>query len=80
MDEGLQVRYYEIRVRSLLGEMLLSAFPGLHAEVQGWETVLTGQLADQSALYGVLGLVESLGLELLAVRRVPPSEIEGAPE
>ena len=31
---------------------------------------LTGELPDQSALYGVLLQIEALGLELVAVRRV----------
>ena len=60
--------YYEIRVRGLLGDTLLGAFPGLHAEVQGGVTVLAGSLPDQSALYGVLAQIEQLGLELLGVR------------
>jgi hypothetical protein len=34
--------------------------------------VLTGMLADQAALYGVLAEIEALGLELLEVRRLPP--------
>jgi hypothetical protein len=33
------------------------------------ETVLTGALADQAALFGVLSYIEALGLELLEVRR-----------
>jgi hypothetical protein len=41
----------------------------MESEVQGGETVLTGPLEDRSALYGVLALVEALGLELLEVRR-----------
>jgi hypothetical protein len=60
---------YEIRVRGRLGETLLSAFPGLHAEVRAGETVLTGELPDQAALYGVLARLEALGLELLGVCR-----------
>jgi len=32
--------------------------------------VLSGYLPDQAALHGVLAQIESLGLELLAVRRV----------
>ena len=60
---------YEIRVRGLLGETLLGAFPGLHASSHGKETVLTGPLADQAALYGVLAQLEALGLELLELRR-----------
>jgi hypothetical protein len=61
--------YYEFRIRGLLGDTLLSAFPGLQAEVQGGETVLGGALLDQSALYGVLAQIEQLGLELLDVHR-----------
>jgi hypothetical protein len=61
--------YYEFRLRGLLGDTLLSAFPGLQAEVQGGETVLGGALPDQSALYGVLAQIEQLGLELLDVHR-----------
>ena len=61
--------YYEFRIRGLLGDTLLSAFPGLQAQVQGGETVLGGALSDQSALYGVLAQIEQLGLELLDVHR-----------
>jgi hypothetical protein len=61
--------YYEFRIRGLLGDTLLGAFPGLHAEVQGGETVLAGSLPDQSALHGVLAQIEQLGLELLDVHR-----------
>jgi hypothetical protein len=61
---------YEIRLRGLLGEMLLGAFPGLRARAHGTETVLTGALPDQAALFGVLSCIEALGLELLEVRRI----------
>ena len=61
--------YYEFRIRGHLGDTLLGAFPGLHAEVQGGETVLAGSLPDQAAMYGVLAQIEQLGLELLDVHR-----------
>lgn len=60
---------YRIRVRGVLGDMLLTAFPDLQAHVSGGETVLAGVLPDQAALYGVLAQIEALGLELLEVRR-----------
>jgi monoterpene epsilon-lactone hydrolase len=69
MDEPVTSVCYEIHVRGLLGETLLCAFPGLRARAHGTETVLTGALPDQSALFGVLGHIEALGLELLEVRR-----------
>ena len=62
-------RMYEIRVRGHLSETLLAAFPCLHSEARGADTVLTGDLPDQAALYGVLIQIEALGLELLEVRR-----------
>jgi hypothetical protein len=69
MDEPMRSAGYEIRVRGQLGETLVSAFPGLRAHTHGTETVLTGALPDQAALYGVLGQIEALGLELLELRR-----------
>jgi hypothetical protein len=62
---------YEIRVRGRLGSTLLGAFPGLRARADGTDTVLTGPLPDQAALHGVLAQIETLGLELLELRRTP---------
>jgi hypothetical protein len=53
--------------------MIRSAFPDLQAHVQGGDTILSGVFADQAALYGVLTQIEALGLELIEVRRAPPS-------
>ena len=61
---------YSIRVSGHLGPTALSAFPTLMAEVEGSDTVLTGSLADRSAVFGVLAQIEALGLELLELRRV----------
>ncbi len=70
---------YQIRVRGRLGETIRSAFPALRARVDGGDTVLTGVLADQAALYGVLAEAEALGLELIDVRRLPPGESREPP-
>ena len=69
MDEATGSVCYEIRVRGLLGDTLLSAFPDLRAQARGSDTVLAGPLADQPALYGLLAQIEALGLELIEVRR-----------
>jgi hypothetical protein len=61
---------YQIRVRARLGRTMRAAFPSLHAEPQGEDTLLTGALPDQAALHGVLARIEALGLELLEVRRL----------
>jgi len=72
MDEQTKSTRYEFHVRGSMSDRLLSAFPDLDAEARNRETVLAGTLADQAALHGVIGRIESLGLELLEVRRVRP--------
>jgi hypothetical protein len=37
------------------------------------DATILGDIADQAALHGVLERIESLGLELLEVRRVAPA-------
>ena len=72
---GPRPQCYEISVRGHLGETIRAAFPALRAWTRGDETVLTGVLADQAALYGVLAEIEALGLELIEVRRPPPPSL-----
>ncbi|HKE97634.1 MAG TPA: hypothetical protein VKG45_01675 [Actinomycetes bacterium] len=62
---------FEIRVRGRLSDSLMAAFEGLTASVEPVETVLHGPVRDQAALYGLLDRIQSLGLELVEVRRLP---------
>jgi hypothetical protein len=64
---------YEVRVRGRLSRTLASEFEqlALAASVEPVETVLSGPVEDQAALHGLLRRIESLGLELLEVRRFP---------
>jgi hypothetical protein len=66
---------YRIRVRGGLGRTLRAAFPDLEAAADGADTVLTGTLADQAALYGALARAEALGLELLEVQSGSPGGV-----
>ena len=66
---GVAAARYEIRVRGKLSAAVQSAFDGMTAEIEPVETVLAGTMEDQAALYGVLQRVQSLGLELVEVRR-----------
>jgi hypothetical protein len=68
---------YEIRVRGVLGEMLIGAFPGLQVRTEPGVTVLTGHLPDQAALYGVLAELEGLGVQLVEVRTSAANETDG---
>src|SRR3954470_25023292 len=68
--------FYTIRIKGRLGPTALSAFPTLACRLKDRETVLTGVLEDRSAVFGVLGQIESLGLDLLERRSIgsaPPS-------
>jgi hypothetical protein len=69
MDEHLGPTQYVIRIRGVLGDRLLTAFPGLRSDTDRGDTELEGTLPDQAALHGVLAQIEALGLELLEVRR-----------
>jgi hypothetical protein len=65
-------RHYEILVRGPVGPTLLQAFGALTPHRRGPDTLLSGPLPDQSALYGVLHQLEALGMDLLEVRcRLP---------
>jgi hypothetical protein len=70
MDDESISAIYEIRLRGLLATGALTAFPRLSARAEDKQTVLSGSLPDQAALFGVLGQVESLGLELISLTRV----------
>jgi len=63
---------YEITVRGRIGPALVDAFEGMTVTAVATDTLLRGRIVDQAALHGVLELIESLGLELLGVRRVDP--------
>jgi hypothetical protein len=73
---------YEIRIKGRLSDSLLAAFEGLTATVEPVETVLHGPVEDQSSLHSLLDRIQSLGLELVEIRRLPtsPDEAAGEPE
>lgn len=62
---------YEIRVEGLIDSCWAEWFGGMSIRyVDEAETVLTGELQDQTALHGVLQRIRDLGLNLISVRRV----------
>ena len=73
-DHGLvpaPVPRYEIRVRGRMSDAALSTFEGMDVETAPTETVLHGPVVDQTGLHGLLDRIQSLGLELIEVRRLP---------
>jgi hypothetical protein len=62
---------YEIRVEGHLTDHWLDWFDGLAIRADpGGETVLSGPLPDQAALFGVLAKLHGLNLALILVKRV----------
>ena len=61
---------YAIRIKGRLGATALCAFPSMVSECKGGDTVLIGVLEDRAAMFGVIGQIEALGLDLLEVRCV----------
>jgi len=62
---------YEFRIRGRVSEPVLTSFEGLESEVEPVETILHGPVRDQAELHGILERLQSLGLELVEVRKLP---------
>ena len=64
---------YEIRVQGRIGERWADWFDDMRVSAQGEAlsaiTTLTGKVADQAALLGLLQKLYTLGLPLLLVER-----------
>ncbi len=62
---------YHIRVKGNLDQKWSDWFDGFAITPQaGDETLLTGPVADQAALHGLLAKIRDLGLPLLSVKRM----------
>ena len=62
---------YEIKVEGLIDELWAEWFNGMTITyVNNTETILVGELQDQSALHGVLERIRDLGLNLISIRRI----------
>ena len=59
---------YQICVQGRLTERLAAALEGMTLHGGAVNTVFTGEIKDQSQLYGLLDRVRDLGLELISVQ------------
>ncbi len=72
---------YQIRIRGHLGREWTDWFEGLTITPQeDGETLLTGPLVDQAALYGLLKRVRDLGIPLLSVSPVERGQADAPRE
>ena len=69
--------WYEIRLKGHLDDKWADWFDGLTiTREDNGETRLTGPVVDQAALHGVLRKVRDLGMPLLSVTHVRPSQAD----
>jgi len=70
--------YYEIRPKGHLEARWEQWFDGLIISLEeDGSTLLSGPLADQAALHGILKKVRDVGMTLLSVNSVKPDRKEG---
>lgn len=66
---------YQIRIQGHLGEQWTGWFEGLTiSSADNGDTLLTGALVDQAALFGLLKKVRDLGVPLVSVVPVEPDQ------
>ncbi len=66
--------WYVIRVEGCLGDRWAEWFEGMTITQEYNQTLLTGPVVDQAALYGLLKKVRDLGMPLISVNRVQAKE------
>ena len=72
-----QPMVYQIRIKGHLGREWADWFEGLVITLEdNGETLLTGAVLDQAALYGLLRKVRDVGMPLLSVVCVKPGQAE----
>ncbi|MBM3128623.1 MAG: hypothetical protein FJ009_08385 [Chloroflexi bacterium] len=66
-----QSQVYQIRIAGHLGAQWTDWFDGMTITLEdNGDTLLTGKVVDQAALYGLLKKVRDLGMSLVAVSPV----------
>lgn len=79
-SEPDQPATYRIRIAGHLGPEWSAWFDGLRITLEDdGATVLSGPVADQAALHGLLRKVRDLGLPLLSLARLEPGAAPAAP-
>ena len=74
-----EARTYEIRIKGHLDEKWADWFEGLTITLEdNSETLLTGPVVDQAALFGLLRKVRDLGMPLISVNCVEPGQADGS--
>jgi hypothetical protein len=78
IDPGQPV-IYQIRLKGHLGRLWTDWFDGLTITLEdNGETLLSGPVADQAALHGLLKKVRDLGMPLISVVGIKPDQADAS--
>jgi hypothetical protein len=70
-----QLATYEIRIGGHLDPSWEDWFPGMAITLEAnGDTFLTGPVADQAALHGILKKLRDLGIPLVSINQIEPEE------
>jgi hypothetical protein len=76
-SEKAQSLVYQIRIKGHLGREWTDWLGGLTITLEdNGETLLTGPVVDQAALYGLLRKVRDVGMPLVSVNRSKPGQAD----
>ena len=64
-------RHYEFRVAGRLSEHTRGAFPDMKVIDDPAETLIYGDVVDESHLHGVLAMIQNLGLHVVSMNQIP---------
>ena len=67
---------YRIKLKGRLDHKWSDWFEKMAISTEGDKTILTGPIADQAALHGLLIRIRDLNLTLLSVERIEPVQQE----
>ena len=75
--DSSETRVYQIRIKGHLDQKWADWFGGLSITLEAnGDTLLTGKMVDQAALYGMLKKVRDLGMPLLSLTHIKTRHID----
>jgi len=67
-EKELDKTFYEIQVKGYLDARWNELFDGMSVDWQDNVTTISGEVADQAALHGLLARVRDYGLTLISIK------------
>jgi len=75
--DAVQPMTYQIRIEGHLDAQWADWFSSLSVTLQeNGDTLLTGPVVDQAALFGILKKIRDLGLPLVSIARIDPAVLD----